>query len=71
MHSSRCPVKIHANLVIATSQDLAKELRRLKRDLNRCRSCEEYPDCVLWQEFNDMFDKVLEEIHHEWETREI
>lgn len=71
MRSSKCPVKIHANLVIATGQDLAKALRRLKRDLDRCHSCENYPDCLLWIEFNDMFDKVLDEIHQEWETREI
>ncbi len=71
MRNAKCPVKLHANLVIATGQDLAKALRRLKRDLSRCRSCEQNPDCILWQEFNEMFDKVIDEIHQEWETREI
>jgi len=61
-----CPVKADVEQVAATGQDFAKALRRLKRDLNACRSCPLAEECPVLSDFNSQVVAAITEVNILW-----
>jgi hypothetical protein len=61
-----CPVKADVEQVATTGQDFVKALRRLKRDLNACRSCPLAEDCPVLSSFNSQVVTAITEVNIEW-----
>jgi len=62
-----CPVAHQAEMVLESSQQLAKAMRQMRRLIRNCRSCESAPLCPVMEEFNVSFLEALAEITEEWE----
>ena len=68
--SRTCPVIRHARKTVKLSNDLAKEMRRLRRDLLRCSRCRLNLDgtgCLTLAMFDATVQEALQEINEEWD----
>jgi hypothetical protein len=61
-----CPVRADAEQVATTGENFVKALRRLKRDLNACRSCPLAEDCPVLSSFNSQVVAAITEVNIEW-----
>ena len=61
-----CPIKKDTALVICSSKELVKSMRRLHRDLLNCQYCEEGEECALRSNFAAMIDTAIDEVNREW-----
>jgi len=62
-----CPILQDTCQIQGLSHDLAKTVRKLRRDLKACQSCPNYEDCTVLKEFNAMVRSAIEEVSSEWE----
>ncbi len=62
-----CPVLQDTHQIQGLSHDLAKTLRKLRRDLAACRKCPNYDNCQVLQEFNSLVQTALTEVAAEWD----
>jgi len=61
-----CPVKADVEQVATTGENFLKALRRLRRDLNACRSCPLAEDCPVLSSFNSQVVAAITEVNIEW-----
>jgi hypothetical protein len=61
-----CPVKVDAEQVATTGENFLKALRRLRRDLNACRSCPLAEDCPVLSSLNSQVVAAITEVNIEW-----
>ena len=61
-----CPVKADAEQVATTGENFLKALRRLRRDLNACRSCPLAEDCPVLSSLNSQVVAAITEVNIEW-----
>ena len=59
-----CPTLRSAAEALTASRDLARALRRLRRDLDHCRSCQ-VGGCQALREFHDQVNAALVEVMEE------
>jgi hypothetical protein len=50
----------------AHGHDLVRVLRKLKREMKRCRKCRGAVTCPLTAQFQGMVDAVVDELNREW-----
>jgi hypothetical protein len=62
-----CPILQDTCQIQGLSNDLAKTIRKLRRDLKACQACHNYEDCTVLKEFNTMVQTAIEEVSSEWE----
>ncbi len=63
-----CRLNEDAQRTAQMGRDFLKALRRLRRDLKRCRRCPSKPDCPLLVVWNAQIDSAISEIMAEWTT---
>ena len=67
-----CPLGVDALQAVELSHDLARALRRLRRDLTRCQGCSRAPGgtvlagCRLQADYNSLVSQAVEEVWEEW-----
>ncbi len=66
MELENCPIRKDALRVIATSNDLRRAIRRLRRDLQNCQRCDCYEECSLWASFRHEIDAAVADVRAEW-----
>jgi len=62
-----CPVLQDTHQIQGLSHDLAKVLRKLRRDLISCHKCPNYDNCQVLQDFNNIVQTALGEVADEWD----
>ncbi len=65
-----CPVIRRARRTVKLTNDLAKEMRRLRRDLRRCLRCRLNTDgfvCPALARFDEEVQEALKTINEEWD----
>lgn len=48
------------------SSDLSKSLRKLRRDLQKCKDCESVEGCQVLKEFNTLVQSSIDTVLEEW-----
>jgi hypothetical protein len=66
-----CPVLQDTQQIQGLAHDLAKTLRKLRRDLNACRKCPNYDNCQVLKDFNNLVQTALEEVASEWDYSKV
>jgi hypothetical protein len=66
-----CPILAGADQVRELSNDLAKTMRKLRRDLNLCSRCPAFEGCGLLKELNAVVQAALDQIMDEWDLSSI
>ena len=66
MKPTDCPLYPEMQSIQESSKALAKSIRRLRRKLNVCKSCEAFEDCPVMAEFNRSVQTAIQEISDEW-----
>jgi hypothetical protein len=62
-----CPVLQDTRQIQGLSHDLAKSIRKLRRDLDKCSKCPNYDNCQVLKDFNNMVNTALGEVADEWD----
>ena len=75
--NKKCPIGSDRLNIASLSHDLVYAIRKLRRDLAACRTCETYragPDdqdasqrCPLLSEFSGWVSQAIQEVLEEWE----
>lgn len=60
-----CPIAAAAQEVVDLSGDLTKAMRRLRRDVLRCKHCKQGDGCTFRINFTEMVDVALAEVVEE------
>ena len=66
VYSANCPVQADTARVAELSQDMARYLRKLRRDLRRCALCEAGPECPILQEYHAVVEAAIDQVVREW-----
>lgn len=66
LKAAGCPVLRDTGQAVQLSHDLTRSLRRLRRDLGRCQSCERVAACTILAHFNGLVNQAIEEVVAEW-----
>lgn len=61
-----CPIEKHANAILRSGKQMVSRMRRLRRNLSRCRRCPAFGVCEFRENFNQLIDAVILEINEEW-----
>lgn len=61
-----CAIKQDIDKIKAASEMLKSDIRKLRRDLTRCRACPQYKGCEQINNFKETINEALEEIYQEW-----
>ena len=61
-----CPIQQDADHVISTTQELARSMRKLRKDLIRCDACENSAACQLRSTFHAVIDAAIDAVNQEW-----
>jgi hypothetical protein len=64
-----CPVVQQSRIVLGDARQLAASMRRLRKMLRACRTCEQGVVCPLLQEINGQFNEALQYVMDEWQLR--
>lgn len=64
-----CPVIENAQKAFTLSKDLSRAMRRLRRSLNRCKTCP-YTDCPAILQLNQQIRSAIEDLADEWHLNE-
>ena len=64
---SSCPILDDTCIIRALSLDLAKTLRKLRRDLEACKTCICVDDCPVLQNFKTTINTAISEVTQELE----
>ena len=65
--NSFCPIKPDVDKVISHSNDLKRSLRKLKRDLKLCFSCNAVTSCHLRSSFYKKVKIAIAEVQDEFD----
>lgn len=65
--SFECPILLEAQHLADLSGDMLKSLRRLRRKLHLCQSCEHGQDCPALAFFRQQVNAAIELVAAEWE----
>jgi hypothetical protein len=57
-----CPVLADAARITDLAQDIQRTMRKLRRDLNRCRSCSAGEQCPLLQDYQAEVSQAIAEV---------
>jgi hypothetical protein len=61
-----CPVQKDVSQIQDLSKDLTRSMRKLRRDLLACQSCDAAEDCPVLREFNLNVTAAIDQITDEW-----
>jgi len=64
-----CVVEQDISKIKTRSSLLTSDLRKLRRDLARCRLCPRFRGCDQVSSFKEAIDEALGEIYQEWGLR--
>lgn len=67
MSSRFCPISLDVARIQTLSSDLTRTMRKLRRELDACRSCPMLDGCQTLHQFNTIVKECLLEIQAEWE----
>jgi hypothetical protein len=62
-----CPVLQDTHQIQGLTHDLAKTLRKLRRDLAACQRCPNYDNCQVLKDFNSMVQTAISDVSMEWD----
>jgi cell division FtsZ-interacting protein ZapD len=62
-----CPVLDDTVSIQSLSTDLAKTMRKLRRDLRACADCPGVDECQVLQSFNSQVTAAIHEVIQEWD----
>lgn len=62
-----CPVQVFTLDVLASTEELAKALQRLRRAMKVCAVCTEGIACPIMANFNQKFQTALQQVTEEWQ----
>lgn len=57
-----CPVLADAVRITDLAQDIQRTMRRLRRDLNRCKTCPAGEQCPVLQNYQDQISQAIAEV---------
>ena len=60
-----CPVLADAARISDLAQDIQRTMRRLRRDLNRCKTCPAEEQCPVLQNYQAQISQAIEEVFTE------
>ena len=60
-----CPVLADAARITDLAQDLQRTMRRLRRDLNRCKTCPIVEQCPVLQNYQTQISQAIAEVFSE------
>jgi len=63
-----CPIIDDIGEVQENSKKLTKSLRKLRRDLDLCKTCKSVDDCPTLRQFNSMVQTAITEVNEEWDA---
>ena len=69
MDSLECPVVHQSRTVLDDARRLAVSMRRLRRMLRACRTCEQGRACPVLQDINAQFNEALQIVMDQWQLR--
>jgi len=64
-----CVIEQDIGRIKTRSSLLAADVRKLRRDLGKCRSCPRFRGCEQVSSFKEAIDEALDEIYQEWGMR--
>lgn len=67
--SLECPVVHQSQMVLDDARRLAVSMRKLRRMLRNCRSCDQGSACPLLQDINAQFNEALQMVMDQWQLR--
>ena len=62
-----CPILQDTHQIQGFSNDMAKAMRKLRRDLANCQKCPGYDNCQVLKDFNTLVQTAIEEVSAEWD----
>jgi recombinational DNA repair protein RecR len=69
MMPTECPVYQDINEAMEQAQSFARAMRKLRKSMRACASCEHYDDCPVIRNFRTAIHMVIEEITQKWDLR--
>ncbi len=64
-----CPIEQDLITLSATSKEFVRQMRRLRRDLIRCKKCPRLSTCCFIKHYNDLVDAAVQELYEEWKSQ--
>lgn len=68
MTAASCPIIQDTRQIQGLSHDLTRVLRKLRRDIQKCRDCPSFDNCATLREFNSAVTIALDEVSGEWDA---
>ena len=66
VYCANCPLREDTARLAELGQDMTRYLRKLRRDLRRCASCEAGPECPILQEYHAVVEAAIDQVVREW-----
>ncbi len=60
-----CPILVDAARITDLAQDIQRTMRRLRRDLNRCKTCPAGEQCPVLQSYQAQISQAIAEVFSE------
>ena len=57
-----CPILADADRITELTQDIRRAMRRLRRDLNRCKTCPAEEQCPVLQNYQAQISQAIAEV---------
>jgi hypothetical protein len=57
-----CPILADAERITELTQDIRRAMRRLRRDLNRCKTCPAEEQCPVLQNYQAQISQAITEV---------
>jgi hypothetical protein len=67
MTNPACPVLRDVDLIQDLSKNMAKTMRKLRRDVVSCQNCASGYDCEVLKTFNQKVQTAIDEVNDEWD----
>ena len=61
-----CPVNEEANTALKSCKETQQAIGNLREALLECCACPLFPQCILQEKLNLLFNKVITDINDEW-----
>lgn len=66
MTTNDCPVKQDTLQIQKLGDDMVMALRKLRKDLRRCKKCEKEADCEIRRDVAQIIHTAIHEVTEEW-----
>lgn len=66
--NANCPVLAGISRISDLTQDIQRTMRKLRRDLDRCKTCPAGPQCPVLQEYQALIHEAITDVLAELET---